>query len=313
MIIGEKMKKILSIIILITILTFTILYRNEIVTYMLNNWIYQKEIVTKETNQYTHTNNYQFVQLTENFYPNNKQDLLNIIYTYLNNGWKEFTFYCSEDYKSCLTDIKQIMDDKTTLSNINNYVHPYNSYSKLYIETNNLGKITIKKDSLYTEEEIIKLNTKVDEILAEIITPTMTSQEKIKAIHDYIINHTIYDQESSNKIKFNIETPKVITSHKATGPLINGIGICGGYSDTMAIFLNKLGIKNYKIANETHVWNLINLDGKWYHLDLTWDDPVLDTKENILINDFFLISTDELQQKDPYQHLFNKAIYKEAA
>lgn len=313
MIIGENMKKIMSLIILLSILIFIILYRNAIVTHIINNWIYTKEIVIKETNQYTHANNYDFVQITDNFYPKNKQDLLNIIYTYLNNGWQEFTFYCSEEYKDCLTNTTQIINDKTILSNINNFVHPYNSYSKLYIETNNLGKITIKKEKLYTEEEITQLNIKIDEILATIITPNMTTKEKIKAIHDYIINHTIYDQESANNVELSIENPETLASHKAIGPLIYGLGICGGYSDTMAIFLNKLGIQNYKIANESHVWNLINLDGTWYHLDLTWDDPVLDTKENILIDDFFLISTNELHQKDPKKHLFNTTIYKEAS
>ena len=140
----------------------------------------------------------------------------------------------------------------------------------------------------------------------------MTNQEKVKAIHDYIINNTIYDTISSENIKLNIETSETITSHKAIGPLIYGLGICGGYSDAMSIFLTKLGIQNYKIANENHVWNLVNIDGTWYHLDLTWDDPVLNTHENISIDDFFLISTDTLHQIDPKKHLFDKTIYKEA-
>lgn len=306
------MKKLLSTLILTTILCMSIIYRNEIITYVLDKWIYTREISLEENNNYAENNNYQFIQLTDNFYPNNKQQLQNIIYTYLNNGWQEFTFYCGKEYENCLSDIKDLINNNTLLSHINNFVHPYNSYNKLFIQTNNLGKITLEKSNLYTEEEIQILNQIVDNILVSVTNDQMNNKEKIKAIHDYIINHTVYDQENSNLIKQNIETSEGLISHKASGPLISGIGLCGGYSDAMAIFLNKLGIQNYKIANDTHVWNLVNLDGTWYHLDLTWDDPVLDTKENILIHDFFLISTEQLHQKDPNQHLFNTTIYKEA-
>ena len=31
-----------------------------------------------------------------------------------------------------------------------------------------------------------------------------------------------------------------------------------------------------------HAWNLVELDGKWYHLDATWDDPMPDQGEDAL-------------------------------
>ena len=80
----------------------------------------------------------------------------------------------------------------------------------------------------------------------------------------------------------------------------------------MAIFLNKIGIPNYKISGEDHVWNLVYLDGKWLHLDLTWDDPVTSNGENILLDKFFLITTDELKALNTGYHDFNEEYFVEA-
>lgn len=67
--------------------------------------------------------------------------------------------------------------------------------------------------------------------------------------------------------------------------------------DSMAVFLGKMGIKNIKISNISHVWNLVYLNGAWFHLDLTWDDPVVNTNENLLLHNYFLITNTDLQRK----------------
>ena len=79
----------------------------------------------------------------------------------------------------------------------------------------------------------------------------------------------------------------------------------------MAIFLNKMNIPNYRISSVNHVWNLVYLDGKWLHLDLTWDDPVVNTKENLLLHNFFLINSDELKKKNTGQHDYDANIFLE--
>ena len=80
----------------------------------------------------------------------------------------------------------------------------------------------------------------------------------------------------------------------------------------MAIFLNKIEVPNYKISGEDHVWNLVYLDGKWLHLYLTWDDPVISNGENILLDKFFLITTDELKALNTGYHDFNEEYFVEA-
>ena len=94
--------------------------------------------------------------------------------------------------------------------------------------------------------------------------------------------------------------------------ITQGKAICGGYSDLMAIYLNRLGIKNYKISSNTHIWNFVYLNGKWYHLDATWDDPVASDGKSHLLHNFFMISTKELHNLDGKEHSFDLNIYKEA-
>ena len=78
----------------------------------------------------------------------------------------------------------------------------------------------------------------------------------------------------------------------------------------MAIFLDKLDIKNYKISNEAHIWNLVYVNGVWVHLDATWDDPISEYNANR--DTYFLISTEELEKLKDDTHKFDKNIYKEA-
>lgn len=310
---GDKMKKVFSFLILFGLAVTIGIFHEPIVTFLLNNVIYKREIIIQESNRYTLLNNFSFVQETDNFKPTSKQDLKNIIYTYLNRGWNNFSFYCETDiYPSCIEDVKELANDSATLSSINNFVHPYNSYDKLYITLNNLGKVTIETVQLYTIAEQNELNSIIDDIISEVITDDMSLRKKIEAIHDYIIENSVYDEERAEAIKNNKQLSLQEPSHKAIGPLIKGKALCSGYSDAMALFLNKLGIKNYKISSTNHVWNFVYVDGTWYHLDLTWDDPVVSTKENLLLHDFFLISTEELQKIDLTQHEFDKTIYIEA-
>ena len=133
----------------------------------------------------------------------------------------------------------------------------------------------------------------------------MTTEEKIKKIHDYIIDSTKYDTLKTDNIYDN-----TYKSNTAYGVLIQGYGICSGYADTISIFLNELDIENYKISNDTHIWNLVYINGIWTHLDSTWDDPISD--KNLNRDTYFLISYDELTSLNDNTHKFNKNIYSEA-
>ena len=162
----------------------------------------------------------------------------------------------------------------------------------------------------------------------------MTQEDIIYAFHDYIINSTRYDENYETELanyektlkefyelngyNTTLEAPKfnpTYQSNKATGPLFQKFAICSGYTDTMAIVLDKLGIKNFKVASDTHVWNVVYLNNSWLHIDLTWDDPVSrnDKGEFIdtLFHKFYLIDTQTLEEFQIQNHTYDKSIYIE--
>ncbi len=264
----------------------------------------REEIVLKE-NEYYLDRDFEFVQNYDDEV-HNYTELLNYIYHVVNTGSKEGTGYCVREYKNCAKDLEEIGNNKELLSTINNFVHPYNSFSSIIFTYNNKGEFDIKVNKIYSEENIVKINEVVDRVIKENIVDTMTTTQKLKIIHDYIIDNTKYDTLKSKNI--NDMTYK---SNTAIGVLLEGYGICSGYSDAMGIFLDKLGIDNYKISNDTHIWNLVKVNNKWLHIDLTWDDPIY--KQNLNRDTYFLITTAELEKLNDNTHSFNKTVFKEAA
>ncbi len=300
------MKKILSIVLILLIFAVCLLYKEDITSYLVTTFANLDRTPTSLVNNaYSANKNYQYVQLTNNFSPQNRQDIMNIYYTVLNSGMTDFTFYCSKEYKNCIEDVNYISDNQTLLSNINNFVPVYYIFQNLDTEFDSLGKVTIHITHTYEPAQIQVLETTITNILNEIITDDMNTEEKIKTIHDYVINHTKYDIDRSDK--------KVTTYHSDTayGTLIEHFGICGGYADSMKLFLDRLNIPNYKISSENHIWNLVYINNHWYHLDLTWDDPVTSTGEDVLEYDYFLITSEELKNLETDQHIYDLEVYRE--
>ena len=177
---------------------------------------------------------------------------------------------------------------------------------------NNSGKVHINVSRIYSDSSIFMVNDRIKEITDSIITDDMSTYDKILAFHDYIVDHTVYD----SSVSINNQLSSGTNSNNAVGLLFEGKAICSGYSDVMAVFLNMYGVNNYKISSDEHIWNLVNIDGEWKHIDVTWDDPITSNGANILLHDFFLISTDDLFIKessfDKDNHQFDKNLYLEA-
>lgn len=304
------MKKLLTTIILLLTIGFIFTNYKSLMKMVMQNVVDKDYNITRENNEYFRNESWNYVQLTNNFNPSNIQDIMNIFYTALDSGWDEVTYYCADEYINCIKDTENITNDNYILSNINNFVSTYNGYNRIFVNYNSIGRVNITFERIYNKQQIEAINRKIDLIIKDIINDNMSDEEKIKAIHDYIINNTKYDEERANIVKSGTYNTLLHSSNTAYGALFNGKAICGGYTDTMALFLDKLGFKNYKISTNSHIWNVVYINGTWKHLDLTWDDPVTNTGKDILEYNFFLISDEELENKNTSQHNYDKSIYK---
>lgn len=285
---------------------FVILRQDEITTIMNSYLLKNNALVTlEEKNEYYRDYNFMFIQNTDNFSPSSYQDLLNIFYTVINSGQTDFTFYCPSDYESCLEHVKIIANDQSLLSDINNYVHPYNGFAHIETEFDTLGRVRITLVKSYTPDDIVLINQKIDELYPQLVFDYNSYEQNIRNIHDYIINSTKYDSERSEKGIVNYR------SDIAYGPLFEGYAICGGYSDLMELFLEKMGMRSYKVSSENHVWNVVEIGGQWYHIDLTWDDPVASDGKNYLDHSYFLVTSNQLRNMERTQHSYNINHYLE--
>jgi len=149
-----------------------------------------------------------------------------------------------------------------------------------------------------------KLESKVNEILSQIIKPNMTDYQKELAVHDYLIENCEYDMDAVNGNEIKAE------SFTAYGALCLGVAVCEGYSKAASILLNRSGVETKIITGTSkgvgHAWNLVKIEGEYYHLDVTWDDPYqADEKSGIMYHYFNLtdaeISGDHQWDKSKYE------------
>lgn len=305
----KKLFKIAMIVIIIVICGYLIndnfyLLTNKI-EYVYSKYLQSDIKQTLTDSEYRKKENYEYLKIDTDTTIKNKTEVKNMIYTFLDAGWNEYMVKCDPDYLTCTEDIKQLVQNNTYLTDISNFVHPFNTFEKVNTTFTSTGKVTLKKENRYSEEQIKALNEKVDEIYKKNYDSKKNVKENIKIFHDYIINNTKYDSDNKTGVSD-------INSSTAYGVLFDGVGICSGYTDAMGLFLEKMNVKNYRISSNTHVWNLVYVEGEWLHLDLTWDDPIMSDGSDALKDDYFLINTNTLKNKEDNEHNFDENIYIEA-
>lgn len=116
---------------------------------------------------------------------------------------------------------------------------------------------------------IYNLNTELPLFLetAETILagmPTGSDYEKELYLHDALIKKVTY-------------TYSKLEEQNGYTTLVEGKGVCAGYAFALQYLLMRAGIQSYYVvgyAGENHAWNLAKIDGEWYYVDATWDDPL---------------------------------------
>ncbi|OKP67914.1 transglutaminase [Paenibacillus sp. P3E] len=142
------------------------------------------------------------------------------------------------------------------------------SYAFSYQGGSRSANITVQMEYRETLQQTALVNKQVKTILQQIITPGMNNHQKVKVIHDWVVLHLQYDA-----------TYRKYTAYEG---LETGSAVCQGYSLLTYKLLLGAGIPNKIVEGtarpaggpaQSHAWNLVQLDGRWYHLDTTWDDP----------------------------------------
>ena len=176
------------------------------------------------------------------------------------------------------------------------YVGNYVSYSILngYI----VGISPQYDEKLSQSSVIAAFNARVDKILAETIAPGMSQVEKALSLHDYLVLHCAYDWNVANGRPASFDNV-----YTAYGALMEGNAVCQGYAMAYNLLLNKVGMETEYVTSSTinHGWSLVKIGETWYHVDVTWDDPLpFNTGHDLpgyCRHDYFLVSTDKMEEK----------------
>lgn len=122
----------------------------------------------------------------------------------------------------------------------------------------------------YTEANETQETTvagKVNSIISELITPEMSDYNRALVLHDWLIYNANYDY--------------TYTNYDAAGVLLKGTGVCDSYARAYLMLCTAAGLECMYISGTAysggswgnHGWNMVKLNGSWYHVDCTWDDP----------------------------------------
>ena len=133
-----------------------------------------------------------------------------------------------------------------------------------------------------TKEKQALAKAKIKKLMPSIVKSSMTELQKVIAIHDWIVINMdyAYNDYKNGTIKKD--------AHTAYGGLENGYVVCNGYVELFSLMAEEVGIEtkqisgygNMGLGDQHHSWSQVKIDGKWYNLDLTWDDPTWDNKKH---------------------------------
>ena len=127
-------------------------------------------------------------------------------------------------------------------------------------------------DYLYSPSQRNEILSKIKSIISKIEASLENKNqfEKELYIHNYIIDNCNYDENALNNPNNHKE------AYNICGALLQNKAVCEGYAKSIQLLNNYFGIKTTvvigKSNNQNHMWNLVNIDDEYYHLDATFND-----------------------------------------
>ena len=140
-----------------------------------------------------------------------------------------------------------------------------------------------------------EIGPKIDEILKEMEKKDCkTDYEKALFLHDYIYDHCTYDYVSFIKYFITGSQNFPFRIKKPHGCLIDGKAVCVGITNAYSLLLNTAGVPCKLVFGYGHCWNIVKINGYWYHVDVTFDLSCTAFRGKY---SYFMLTEKELAQK----------------
>lgn len=154
------------------------------------------------------------------------------------------------------------------------YVQPNASVMELY-DTSAIQRAWESGDDSGLSDKDREILERCREVLGEVLTEGMSAYEMELAVHDWLVEWGSYDRTVYDNPNHSGRTGY----RNPWGMLVGGYGNCLGYSSTFQLLMDLSGVECITVvgaafgSREDHAWNMVKLDGEWYCVDVTWDDP----------------------------------------
>lgn len=206
------------------------------------------------------------------------EELADVFYYHFSQWDTDFEIQYKGNTNNIEILLKQAVEDA---SNRDQYILGHLGDRKIDYEYDNSHAIFKVKQAYLTNAELERyVDEQVDRILSRVNANAMSDFEKVKFVNDYIVKNTVYSADTN------------LSPHSAAAVLKEHKGVCQGYALLALKMLRELGVETLYVVGEVntgpHAWNLVKVDGNWYHLDTTWNDPVPD-RGNIVRYQYFLV------------------------
>lgn len=190
------------------------------------------------------------------------------------------------------------------------YEHPeffWADYGYSWTVTSGAGptKIELKPKLAESMDTIARKRRQMDAAVEEVLSgvpATATDYVKALYVHDYLVLNTEYDSATYVRMQASPDQSLIDDAGTAYGCLVNHLAVCDGYAKAFHLLMNRLGIEAGRVSGiadgGSHAWNYLALDGDYYYIDVTWDDPVAvdgsTVQTDIVSHEYFCITTDTL-------------------
>lgn len=203
-----------------------------------------------------------------------------------------------------LSDVTSITSSKPSVVQVKN--------SDGQIKAKKAGKavVTVTTSDGNSYKYTVKISeATVDNRVAQIkkmkFSKGMTRLEKAKEAHNWLIENVCYDYKNYQKGTI----PRI--SYTAEGALLKHKSVCQGYALAYKKLMDAYGIPCVMVVGTGngggHAWNMVQLGKQWYHVDVTWDDPIVNgSNKNTSINYNYFLKSSKYMTKD---HRFDKSAY----
>lgn len=148
------------------------------------------------------------------------------------------------------------------------------------------------------EREILQV---CREAFAAVVTEDMTDYETELALHDWLMEHGVYDELAND----NVAHEGLPHNKDPYGMLVGGYGICIGFATAFQLLMELAGVECITVVGAAygstadHAWNMVKLDGAWYCVDVTWNNSYEDAGFSArYTHKYFNVTSDWMRESD---------------